>query len=150
MLTGVTGAGSTFIWTPPGTLSCDTCASTIASPTVTTTYTLTVTNGPCTSSDTVTVFVEVQCGELFVPNVFSPNGDNENDTLKVYGNCITSLEFVIYDRWGEKVFETDDPAKGWDGNVRGKKMDTAVFVYYLNATVNGTEVKKHGNITLVK
>ncbi|MGZ4033460.1 MAG: DUF7948 domain-containing protein [Bacteroidia bacterium] len=150
VLTGVAGAGATYSWAPPGTLSCDTCASTVASPTVTTTYTLTVTLGGCSSSDTVTVFVDVQCGELFVPNVFSPNGDNENDILKVYGNCITNLEFVVYDRWGEKVFETNDPAKGWDGTVRGKKMDTAVFVYYLNATVNGAEVKKHGNITLVK
>ena len=150
VLTGVSGAGSTYIWAPSGSLSCDTCASTIASPTVTTIYVLTVTQGGCSSSDTVTVFVDVQCGEIFVPNVFSPNGDTENDILKVYGNCITNLEFVIYDRWGEKVFETDDPVKGWDGSLRGKKLDTAVFVYYLNATVNGIEVKKHGNITLVK
>ena len=150
VLTGIAGAGATFSWAPPGSLTCDTCASTIASPTVTTIYILTVTQGGCSSSDTVTVFVDVACGEIFVPNVFSPNGDNENDTLKVYGNCITDLEFVIFDRWGEKVFETDDPSKGWDGKVRGKKMDTAVFVYYLNAAVNGILVRKHGNITLVK
>jgi gliding motility-associated-like protein len=150
VLNGTAGVGATYSWSPSGSLSCSNCQNPVASPTVTTTYTLTVTLGGCSSSDTVTVFVDIKCGEIFVPNVFSPNGDNENDTLKIYGNCITNLEFVIYDRWGEKVFETDDPNKGWDGTVRGKKMDAAVFVYYLNATVVGVEVKKHGNITLVK
>ncbi len=150
VLSGVAGAGATYSWAPPGSLSCTSCSSTIATPSVTTTYTLTVTQGGCSASDTVTVFVEVECGELFVPNVFSPNGDNENDILFVYGNCVTALEFAIYDRWGEKVFETDSPSNGWDGAINGKKLDPAVFVYYLSATVKGELVKKHGNITLVK
>ncbi|MBL7893063.1 MAG: gliding motility-associated C-terminal domain-containing protein, partial [Bacteroidia bacterium] len=52
--------------------------------------------------------------------------------------------------WGEKVFFTTNPASGWDGTFRGNKLDAAVFVYYLKANVNGEEVSKHGNITLVK
>jgi len=149
-LTGTVPVGSTYSWNPSTFLTCDTCTSTIASPLTTTTYTLTATQNGCSSSDVVTVFVNVECGELFVPNVFSPNGDNENDVLKVYGNCITSLELLIFDRWGEKVFETTDISYGWDGTYKGKKLDDAVFVYYLNATVNGIKVKKHGNISLVK
>jgi gliding motility-associated-like protein len=92
------------------------------------------------------------CGEIFVPTAFSPNGGDatENEQLKVYGNCILNLEFAIFDRWGEKVFETTNPAIGWYGTYKGKKLDTAVFVYFLKATVDGIEVKKHGNITLVK
>ena len=131
-------------------MSCDTCATTTASPSSTTTYTLTITINGCTSTDTVTVFVEEECGELFVPNVFSPNGDGANDSLKIYGGCIKELEFVIYDRWGEIVFQTTDPTIAWDGTLNGKLLDAAVFVYYLNATVKGKAIKKHGNITLVK
>jgi gliding motility-associated-like protein len=150
VLTGTSSVGASYSWSPSTTVSCDTCASTVASPTQTTTYTLTVTIGGCTSQDTVTVFVEVECGELFVPNVFSPNGDGANDVLKIYGNCITDLEFAIFDRWGEKVFETTDPAIVWDGRYQGNLLDAAVFVYYLSANVKGEPVKKHGNITLVK
>lgn len=150
LLTGTASTGATFSWSPSATLSCDTCASPIASPAQTTTYTLTVTLNGCSSYDTVTVFVELECGELFVPNVFSPNGDGANDVLKVYGNCITDLEFVIFDRWGQKVFEITDPLIVWDGRYNGKLMDAAVFVYYLKAKVKGIDVKKHGNITLVK
>jgi gliding motility-associated-like protein len=96
------------------------------------------------------VFVEIECGELFVPNVFSPNGDGQNDELKVYGNCIENFEFVIFDRWGQRVFEITDPTITWDGRFNGKMMDAAVFVYYLKGTVKGIDVSKHGNITLVK
>lgn len=150
ILTGTSSAGATYGWSPSTSLSCDTCASTIATPSETTTYTLTVTVNGCLSYDTITVFVEIECGELFIPNVFSPNGDNANDVLKIYGNCITDLEFAIFDRWGEKVFETTDPLIVWNGRYKGNNMDAAVFVYYLKAKVKGVDVKKHGNITLVK
>lgn len=150
ILSGTGSPGVTFSWTPASTLSCATCATTIATPTVTTTYTLTVTINGCTSYDTVTVFVEMECGELFVPNVFSPNGDGQNDVLQVYGNCILNFEFVIFDRWGQRVFEITDPSITWDGRFNGKMMDAAVFVYYLKGTVKGIDVSKHGNITLVK
>jgi len=150
ILSGTTSAGATFSWTPSSTLSCDTCASPVANPTQTTIYILTITLNGCTSSDSVTVYVEEECGELFVPNVFSPNNDGANDLLKIYGGCLAGLEFVVFDRWGEKVFETNDSSIAWDGTLNGKKLDTAVFVYYLTAKVKGVEVKKQGNITLVK
>jgi len=150
ILTGTGPAGATFSWTPPTGLSCTNCASPTASPTQTTTYYLTVTQNGCSATDTVTVFVDIPCGELFVPNAFSPNNDGNNDMLYVMGNCITNLEFTIFDRWGEKVFETTSQAFGWDGTYGGKPLDAAVFVYYINAKVNGVDVKQHGNITLVK
>lgn len=121
------------------------------SPTVTTDYCVTVLDAnSCSDSACVRIIVEIPCGTLFVPLAFSPNGDNENDVLSVYGDCITYLEFVIFDRWGEKIFETSDSAISWDGTYKGKKLDPAVFVYYLKATVKGESVSKHGNITLTK
>ncbi len=149
-LNGTGSAGGVFSWLPSSSLSCSNCANPVATPAQTTTYTLTVSLNGCSATDTVTVFVDIKCGELFVPTAFSPNGDNENDMLMVYGDCISDLEFAIFDRWGEKVFETTDQSFGWDGVFNGKKMDAGVFAYYLKAIVKGVEVNKHGNITLVK
>jgi gliding motility-associated-like protein len=144
--------GVTYSWSPSGSLSCSNCQTPIASPTVTTVYTLTVTdaNG-CTDSDTITVYVDIACGELYFPNAFSPNGDLQNDVLYVRGNCIKLLDLQVYNRWGEKVFQTTDPANGWDGTWRGTACEPAVFTYILNATLlDGTEISRKGNVSLVK
>jgi gliding motility-associated-like protein len=144
--------GVDFSWSPEGTLSCSTCAGPIATPLSTTSYVLVVTgaNG-CKSSDTVTVKVEVNCGDVFVPNAFSPNNEGKNELECVYGNCIKSMEFSVYDRWGEKVFTSTDTKICWDGTYKGKKLNTGVFVYYLKATLyNRSEISKKGNINLFR
>ena len=140
-----------YAWTPAEGLSCSNCPNPLANPQTTTTYTLTLTdaNG-CSSTDTVRVIVENKCGNVFVPNAFSPDNDGNNEVLYVYGNCITILEFMIFDRWGEKVFQTNDKTVGWDGKLKGVLMNENVFIYYLHATLkNGEEVTKKGNITLI-
>ncbi|OFY85709.1 MAG: hypothetical protein A3F72_12220 [Bacteroidetes bacterium RIFCSPLOWO2_12_FULL_35_15] len=145
-ITLTASGGGSYLWSTG-----DTDTTITVSPTVTTDYCVTVMDvNSCSDSDCVRVIVEIPCGTLFVPLAFSPNGDNENDVLSVYGDCITYLEFVIFDRWGEKVFETSDQTISWDGTYKGKKLDTAVFVYYLKATVKGESINKHGNITLTK
>ena len=147
--TGVTNG--VYTWSPPTWLDCTVCPSPISTPDETITYTVVVadSNG-CVATDDVTVFVEFE-NVIFVPNIFSPNGDNMNDVLYVRGKGVAELKFFIYDRWGEKVFETTSLDNGWDGTFRGKKMNKAVFVYYLEATfVGGEEVTQKGDITLVK
>lgn len=92
-----------------------------------------------------------ECGEMFVPTAFSPDGNGENDMECVYGKCVDELYFAIYDRWGEKVFETTDMTQCWDGTYRGKQMNTAVFVFYMKARLtDGEEVVKKGNISLLR
>lgn len=149
-LTATVPSGATVVWSPAGSLSCPACPITSASPIVTTTYTITTNLGGCIGIDTVTVIVDILCGELYIPTAFSPNDDGQNDILYVMGNCITNLQFAIFDRWGEKVFETTDPANGWDGTFNGKKLNPAGFAYYLKATVKGEDVSKKGNISIVK
>lgn len=144
--------GIHFSWSPSSTLSCSNCANPVAGPISTTTYILLVTDTDgCTDYDTVTVFVDSECGEVFVPNAFSPNKDGQNKLECVYGNCIQSMEFAIYDRWGENVFYTTDPKECWDGTYKGKLLNTVVFVYYLKTILyNGTEINKKGNINLFR
>jgi gliding motility-associated-like protein len=69
----------------------------------------------------------------------------------VRGNNITELNFVIYDRWGEKVFETNDQTIGWNGYFKDKPVDPAVFVYYLEVTCEGGQTYfEKGNITVIE
>jgi gliding motility-associated-like protein len=151
--------GTSYSWIPAGTLSCSTCASPIASPTVTTTYVVIVTNASgCTDMDSVTVFVDLPpCnGKLLstlMPNAFTPNHDGRNDELCIPSNtCIVNFHLAIYDRWGEKVFESDnDITHCWDGSYKGKELNTAVFVYVLEAELSsGEKLKLEGNISLIR
>ncbi len=147
-----TGNANSFLWTPSTGLSATNVREPVASPSETTTYTVTGTsvNG-CSFQDEVTVFVELPCGEIFIPTAFSPNGDGENDIECVLGNCIVNMHFAIYDRWGEKVFETTDQKVCWDGKYKGELMNTASFVYYFKATlVSGEEISMKGNISLIR
>jgi len=85
--------------------------------------------------------------ELFVPNIFSPNDDGENDIFIARGTNVRKFKMVIYDRWGNIVFESEDIMEGWDGTFRGSKMNSAVFVYYI---LSGDEVLSKGNVTLLR
>ncbi|MBI3502589.1 MAG: gliding motility-associated C-terminal domain-containing protein [Bacteroidetes bacterium] len=139
--------GTNYSWSNGSTASIIT-----VSPTVTTTYTVFIcdANG-CCDVVPVTVYVEINCGELFVPNAFSPNGDTKNDVLYVRNSCIKEMEFIIYNRWGQEVFRSTNPANGWDGNVNGKPAQTAVFAYYLHAVfLSGKDETKQGTVTLLR
>jgi gliding motility-associated-like protein len=144
--------GQYYSWTPSTDLSCANCQNPVASPSVTTTYTLIVSDSlGCTASDTVTVFVDIFCGEVFVPNAFSPNGDNQNDVLFVRGACIVEMDFYVFNRWGEMVFHSTDPSIGWDGVWRGVPCENAVFNWALTGKLlDGSELKMSGNVSLVR
>ncbi len=146
------GGGVSYTWFPSTGLSCATCANPVATPATTTTYcVLVVDTAGCTDTACVTVTVDIQCGEIFVPNAFSPNNDGANDLHCVFGNCITEIYFAIFDRWGEKVFETTDPKICWDGYYKGKPMNTAVFAYVVNVVlITGDQIKLKGNISLIR
>ncbi len=88
---------------------------------------------------------------LFIPNIFSPNNDAQNDKLFVRGQQIESLHFLIYNRWGNLVFESKDISEGWDGKQGGKPCETGVYVYRAEVTFkNGETVVKRGDVTVVR
>ncbi len=88
---------------------------------------------------------------VWLPNVFSPNGDGQNDILFVRGEGVRFIELVIYNRWGQKIFETTSLQTGWDGTFNGKPCPAAAYAYYLKATfINDTEEVYHGNVTIVR
>lgn len=127
----------------------------IASPLETTTYQLVIRdqNG-CINEASITVFVfspECRTPFIYVPNAFTPNGDGRNDDFRVYGAPIDELQLLIYDRWGEKIFESDDPTRAWDGTFGGKQLPSDVYAYYVRIKCfNGEEYRSKGNVTLIR
>jgi len=147
-------SGLRYFWSPAGLVSNDTVADPTAQVSATTLFTVVVSDGICSKAAQVLVEVrELICADpdIFVPNTFTPNGDGQNDVLFVRGPNIASLEFMVFDRWGEKVFETTDINRGWDGIFEGRPVDPAVFVYHLKALcVDGQSFFTKGNVTVVR
>jgi gliding motility-associated-like protein len=89
--------------------------------------------------------------DVFIPNVFTPNGDGKNDRLMAYGNYITRIELRIFNQWGELVKVINSPNGTWDGTQNGKAQPVGVYMYTLRATLaDGTEINKKGSITLLR
>jgi gliding motility-associated-like protein len=148
----LTASGAvSYTWTPTTGLSCTDCSNPYATPMETTTYTVTgVDANGCTGEAEVTVTVNPICGDIFVPTIFSPNFDNKNDNLCVYGNCIVQMNFTIYNRWGEKVFMTEKQEDCWDGKYKGKPVNTGTYVFKLYARLlDGSTIEQSGNISVV-
>jgi gliding motility-associated-like protein len=142
-------------WFPVNHLTCGDCLEPIADPPSTTTYCLTVVNSfGCAATDCIEITVDTLCADLFIPNVFAPDdaGHTENNCFKLYGaDCIGTMTLTIYNRWGEKVFVSSNPDECWDGNFRGKPLNTGVYVYYLEAElITGESLSKQGNLTLMR
>lgn len=141
-----------YQWSPQESLSCADCMNPVASPTITTTYNLiAIDENGCVATDNVTVNVFVDT-LLWVPNAFSPNGDGENDVFRIYGKSIKSIEFQVFNRWGELIFYTTDPNEGWDGTYKGEKMNPGVYVFVVKATfINDLESRREkGSFILVR
>ncbi len=142
----------TYTWTPSTGLSCDDCPNPTASPNETTTYTVVVTSDDgCEGEATVTIVVEQPCLGAYIPTVFSPNEDGTNDALCVLSDCVESMDLSIYNRWGERVFQSTEQNNCWDGRHRGELVNSGSFIYKLNVTLtNGETVEESGNITVVR
>jgi gliding motility-associated-like protein len=88
---------------------------------------------------------------IYVANAFTPNGDGVNDVVYVHSEVIKSLNFYIYDQWGELLFKTSSKDAGWDGTYKGTKQPVGVYVYYVEALMNdGQKITKKGTITLLR
>ena len=110
---------------------------------------LTVSNAICSYSDSLTIIVSESA--IYVPNVFTPNGDNFNDEFRVAYKSIISFQCWVYNRWGRQVYYWTDPTKGWDGNINGKKAVPGPYFYVIKATGSDKKVYKlKGDINLLR
>ena len=104
-------------------------------------------------SDTSTQCIYVFSNAFYMPNAFTPNGDGLNDYIELYGmkTGFKYMNIKIYDRWGEKVFESDDFDFKWDGTFEGEMQEPNVFVYILDLSfLDGHVIHNKGSITLIR
>ena len=149
---------TSYMWQPAATLSCDSCADPIGSMIHTTTYVITVTSDfGCKASDSVTIFMSCNVGQLFIPNTFTPNGDGENDVFYPRGSGVSIIKsFRIYNRWGNLLFEhmnfqINDINSAWDGSYNGSSPRPDVYVYVIDAVcATGEPIFIKGDVTIVK
>ncbi|SEW20580.1 gliding motility-associated C-terminal domain-containing protein [Chitinophaga sp. YR573] len=88
---------------------------------------------------------------IYIPNVFTPNGDGVNETFKVYGYIVKTIHLMIFDQWGEKLFESDSQDRGWDGVYKGKQQPSGVYMYVCRLQLlDGSTVEKKGIINLIR
>ena len=152
-LTGNSGI-FTSVWTPDYGLSCSFCDDPLASPVQTTLYNIRVQNDSgCVVSDTVTVYVIPQY-DIFIPNVFTPQNNGANQFFRIYGNT-SELEFLqikLFNRIGEKVFESNNANFSWDGTYKGTLLPVGVYVYEVKLVfIDGhTEKLRTGALTLLR
>lgn len=111
---------------------------------------LTASNEACSDTACKDIFISFDA-LIGVPNAFSPNGDGVNDVIRVEGKGIIELEFRIFNRWGEKVFETNDRSVGWDGYYKGVLQEMEAYTYSVQAKfIDGSSKALKGNITLLR
>jgi gliding motility-associated-like protein len=116
------------------------------------TITATPVIGGCSgAAQSYTVKVMPLNKDVFVPNVFTPNGDGKNDLLYVYGNYIDKLDMHIFNQWGQQIAVITDKTQGWDGKHKGTAQPVGVYVYVLTAQLStGKTVHLKGSITLLR
>ncbi|MBL7727886.1 MAG: gliding motility-associated C-terminal domain-containing protein, partial [Dinghuibacter sp.] len=107
--------------------------------------------GGCRDTVSAPVTARTLTDQIYIPNAFSPNGDGLNDVLKVYGYIIADMRFVVFNQWGEKIFESRNQATGWDGTYKGKAQPSGVYIYICDITLrDGSKLQKKGSINLVR
>ena len=145
--------GCHYKWTPSTGLNNDTLANPIAHPAQTTTYTLTMTDPYYqVTTDEVVVIGTDDCLKIDnIPNIFTPNGDGFNEMFMVKGQNIEKLKLIIYNRWGSKVFEGNDPQAAWDGKYNKQPCAEGVYYYVADVTfIGGKTESRKGSVTLMR
>ncbi len=152
-------AFTNYVWQNATTLSCTNCAMPFANPNITTTYTVQRTECTTITTDTVKIIID-DCDPTFVlPNVFTPNGDEINDTwginFSTVNSHITNFKMSIYDRWGLLVYSTNPdvstPKSKWDGRTTaGIECNAGVYFYVITFSKNDEEQKLNEHLSLFK
>lgn len=152
-LSGTVSNAANFAWTPTTYLSNAGILNPVSvMPQQTITYTLTATNAEgCSTSDTVTVTVLPYC--IKVKNAFTPNGDGVNDTWMVYDqfDCLKNVRVQVFNRYGSRVFESQNYRNDWRGTYSGKNLPDATYYYVVDySLIDGRKYQVRGDVTILR
>jgi gliding motility-associated-like protein len=149
---------SAILWTGIDSIGCANCLKQIVAPIITTAYSVSVTSEDgCADRDSLTIFVNTD-RKIYIPNIFSPNGDGINDLLMISADESVQeiASFSVFDRWGNLVFgaenkQVDDSSLFWDGRMKGEAMNPGVFTYKVIVVYSDrTSSVMYGDITLIR
>ena len=147
----ITGSVISYLWSPAINLNNPSVKNPLASPPATTTYQLTVTGDDgCTASGKITITIY---DTLKMPNAFSPNGDGLNDVFRIPSQTSQKIiSFSVYNRWGQRIFKTENSSTGWDGNFENQAQppDTYVWQIKYQDLFTGKVVTTSGTVVLVR
>jgi gliding motility-associated-like protein len=144
--------GVQYLWTPREGLSNSSIQDPVAAPDSSTTYTVEVTDvNQCVNWDSI--HIEVNEPKFFVPSAFTPNQDGKNDVFRVRSRGFEEFELLIFNRWGEQLFQTSNPNATWNGRKLGtnQKVPEGAYVYVIKGEVtNGETIKEKGMVNLIR
>jgi gliding motility-associated-like protein len=141
-----------YAWWPSGTVSNDTIPNPFVRPLAPTVFTVLGLNEyGCRDTAIAEINIDYALPD-FIPNAFSPNGDGVNDVFKIENITYQRLvEFRIFNRWGQQIFETTNPQKGWDGTQDGKACPTDTYYYLISLNYPDGKMKVFkGDVILVR
>lgn len=145
-----TGSQGTYVWTPSTGLSSASILQPVATPQVTTTYTVQVTSNGCSATSSVVITVIPYC--IKVMEAFTPNGDGINDFwLITQGNCLKTAKAQVFNRNGGKVYESNNYRNDWNGTYNGKPVPDGTYYYIVSYTLlDGKSEVKRGSLTILR
>jgi gliding motility-associated-like protein len=144
--------GVTYTWTPPDSLSDPLVANPVATPSFSQYFTVWVqgANG-CGRADSVLIQVQPRCEGFVMPNAFTPDGDGRNDRFRaVRKGDDTFVRLSVFNRWGERLFLSDQEQLGWDGTVAGRPQESGVYIYLLQSVCGSGADRRTGTLTLIR
>ncbi|MEE9437774.1 MAG: gliding motility-associated C-terminal domain-containing protein [Saprospiraceae bacterium] len=146
-----------YFWNPITNLDDETVLDPIATPEVTTEYKLTIQNkGGCSTIDSLTINVidpdQLDCEKILLPNAFTPNNDQLNDNFGISNLFLVEHidYFEVYDRWGAKMWETNNKTHTWDGTFKNKKVNPGMYIYKVKYTCNDEIYVKVDNFSVLR
>jgi gliding motility-associated-like protein len=144
------GVDVSYTWAPSFGLNCANCPATEVHPPATTVYTIMATAGACTVYDSVTITIDT-C-DIYIPNSFTPNADGLNDIFRVVGHLdyFHDFSFSIYNRWGQRVFYTEDISSGWDGRYKGIDAELGTYFYMVLYSLYDRKHMMKGDFHLIR
>ena len=149
----LSASGTLFYeWDYTSSLSCTNCNSPYAHPVSTTVYSVTGYNSlECKATLSAVIYVNTEVEHIFIPSVFSPNSDGVNDEICIIHPLVENYLFSVYNRWGEKIFESSETQQCWDGSFKNALQQTGTYVYKLTASFHGgKQLVQSGNISLIR
>jgi gliding motility-associated-like protein len=143
------GSG-TFEWITGEGILCKTCARTQVVPLQSDCYTVRLTDiKGCVAEDALCIDISRDFN-AYIPNTFTPNNDGLNDEFKIYGENLSKFSLTVYNRWGQQLYYSEDPDKGWDGTFKHHLCKEDVYLYKVVYTgLDGKKYERLGSIQLL-